>query len=154
MNSFELSFTPEQYKKQLAVCLVSVDGEVILIDITPVSRGIFNMLAAHQNKRFHTMLQELENPVIKVRVLVVVDDMKAASAVRHAWMKENGMPYLNANPVLSTNPKRVRCVDTGEVYPTQKAACEAHGINQSIMSQHLRGVGHYPTVGGLVFKYI
>lgn len=46
----------------------------------------------------------------------------------------------------------VRCENTGEVYKSQRDACEQLGIQNSTMSRHLSG--QVPKVNGMIFRYV
>jgi len=47
----------------------------------------------------------------------------------------------------------VRCVETGEVYPSTSKAAEAFGCSPINLSRHLRYPQTYKTVKGHTFKY-
>ena len=157
-HMFKLSFNLEQHQNMIALVLLAVNDETVLIDIVSLARGVFNIEAARQNKHFRDMLEHIKigggTPIITVTMLDVYTSRRDAAAARHTWIKKNGMPYLNAKPVLSGQPKRIQCVTTGTVYQSQSEACRVLGINPAIMSQHLRGKGYYETIKGMWFKYV
>ena len=59
--------------------------------------------------------------------------------------------YYKTHPYAVAKP--VRCVETGEVYPTITAASKALGINLGNISSCLRGEKHRPTAGGYHWEY-
>lgn len=157
-HKFQISFGLEQHKTMTALTLVAINDETVLIDMTSLSRGVFNIETARQNKHFHDMIKHIKiggrAPIITMTLLDVYNSRREAAAARHAWIKKNGMPYLNAKPVLSRQPKRVQCVTTGTVYQSQSEACRAFDINPAIMSQHLREKGYYGMIKGMKFRYV
>ena len=157
-HKLQLSFSLEQHKTMIALTLVAVNDETVLIDMSSLARGVFNIETARQNKRFHDMLEHIKigggTPIITVTILDVFASRREAAAARHAWIKKNGMPYLNVSPVFSRQAKRIQCVTTGDVYQSQSEACRALDINPAIMSQHLRGKGYYETIKGMWFRYV
>jgi hypothetical protein len=46
----------------------------------------------------------------------------------------------------------IRCITTGEIFPSITAACYAHHVYPSHLSDHLRGCGY--TVGGRTYEYL
>jgi hypothetical protein len=71
--------------------------------------------------------------------------------------------YLRKQPSTNTltttpKPKRprthalgVRCIETGEVFPSLVTTAKAHKIRPSNLSDHLKGIHH--TVGGRTYEY-
>jgi len=71
----------------------------------------------------------------------------------------NPQPIKQPNPLsYRTKPKQprthalgVRCIETGEVFPSLIATAQAHNIRPSNLSDHLRGAHH--KVGGRTYEY-
>jgi hypothetical protein len=63
------------------------------------------------------------------------------------------IPPFNARRKLSRYRVRVKCNETGVVYPTSTEACRALGINSSRMSNHLMRRPGFRTIYGLTFDY-
>ena len=67
--------------------------------------------------------------------------------------KTQAVSYRMKKPeVPSTHSRPIRCVDTGEVFPSQIAAALAHGTRPSNLSDHLKGKSI--TVGGRTYEYV
>lgn len=54
---------------------------------------------------------------------------------------------------MDNGGKRVRCIETGQIFDTINQASREMGIDSSNLSKHLRGIG-YKTLKGLHFEYV
>lgn len=63
-------------------------------------------------------------------------------------------PKLNKQkaPRKTTRGIPIRCITTGEIFPSITAACRAHNINPPHLSDHLKGRGY--TVDGRTYEYL
>lgn len=50
------------------------------------------------------------------------------------------------------NPRRIQCVETGQVFETSAAAARFVNVSTATISQHLNKPLTFPTAGGRVFK--
>lgn len=76
----------------------------------------------------------------------------------HAATKFEAYQLLEAltgqRPLMSRRAGRpVRCVETGETFPSAAAACARYGISAPLMSMHLARKDSYTSCKGLHFKY-
>jgi hypothetical protein len=73
--------------------------------------------------------------------------------IRKKSTPQHAVSYRMKKPeVPSTHSRPIRCVDTGEVFPSQIAAALAHGTRPSNLSDHLKGKSI--TVGGRTYEYV
>ena len=67
----------------------------------------------------------------------------------HKW-------YVLGHKITTKNfgfrPKKVECIDTGEVFDSMRTACRAKSIDRKDLYKHLRG--ERPSTKGLHWKYI
>ena len=50
--------------------------------------------------------------------------------------------------------KAVQCVETGQIFKSQKMACDTLGLNPGQLSQHLRGMQGVRHVKGMTFRLV
>lgn len=88
------------------------------------------------------------SPMVSVTVAGLYDDQRAA--LRAAW------PLIaRHNPPCNKSTARgsaVRCLETGELFPTATDAAQAMGVSDSYVSMHLNG--KRPHVNGMHFERI
>lgn len=72
-----------------------------------------------------------------------------------AYLDENGKPILD-NIDLTTTPRktRVRCIETGKIYTTQKEASVDVGCSASQLGNALTGKFNVRTAGGYHWQYV
>ena len=61
--------------------------------------------------------------------------------------------WVSRQQNMNNAGKRIRCVETGEIFDTMAQASRKMNIDLSNLSKHLRGVS-YKTVGGYTFEYV
>lgn len=66
-------------------------------------------------------------------------------------------PAITVNPVVNVNntmggyqQKLVKCLETGQIFESVKAAAEQAGVSRTKMSKHLNG--HTPSVEGIHYE--
>ena len=84
---------------------------------------------------------------LTVEVLSIEPHRIAAQNGLWRYIQQHGRPFMIAHgvrPSLKGSP--VVCDQTGEKFATIKAACDAHGVSQSALSNHLANRPGYATV--------
>lgn len=91
---------------------------------------------------------------VMVRIVAIGDDKVEMTRWASSHMRgQERIPRCNLHGVNQRGYSRpVRCENTGEVYESQREACEALGLHQSAMSRHLSGA--IGKVGGMMFRYV
>lgn len=81
-------------------------------------------------------------------------------AAAHSERMRENMKRLSQDPEFqrkrneaarARHQKKIRCITTGEVFPSRGAAAKAKGISESVISKQLRGL---PTRSGLEWEYL
>lgn len=65
-------------------------------------------------------------------------DEQAASAYLTTLRLVSGLPMAHSAPVTRSSRQRVRCFQTGEIFPSAAAAARSIGVTTSAMTKHLR----------------
>lgn len=77
-----------------------------------------------------------------------LDTRQAAQAYKEQLERHYALPP-------SRKPtKRVKCWQTGDIYPSAAAAAKAFGVSRSAMSQHLKDPAQYPYIRNCTFSRI
>lgn len=81
-------------------------------------------------------------------------------AAAHSERMRENMKRLSQDPEFQRkrneaarvrHQKKIRCITTGEVFPSRGAAAKAKGVSESVISKQLRGL---PTRSGLTWEYL
>lgn len=81
-------------------------------------------------------------------------------AAAHSERMRENMKRLSQDPEFqrkrneaarACHQKKIRCITTGEVFPSRGEAAKAKGISESVISKQLRGL---PTRSGLEWEYL
>ncbi len=68
------------------------------------------------------------------------------------WIQEHGRPFMLLQGIRAgQRGVPLVCNETGEVFDTISAACEAHGVAQSAISNHLANRPGFATVKGKTY---
>lgn len=89
-----------------------------------------------------------------LEVLEITDNMGKAIRYRSAWMRKNGTPVCNAKGGSLHYRKRIRCVESGQIYEDQAHVSRATGISQSAISNHLNRRPGFKTCKGMTFERV
>lgn len=93
-----------------------------------------------------TVLHVAHDPLIAANHATAAADQKGRTDLKNAiagWVVNFRSPR-----------RRVQCVETGQMFNTAQAACDAFGIMPSNMSNHLRGSAGFKTVKGKTFRWV
>ena len=71
---------------------------------------------------------------------------------RHDNSVEN-LRWVSRQQNMNNAGKRIRCVETGEIFDTMAQASRKMNIDLSNLSKHLRGISH-KTIKGYTFEYV
>lgn len=91
---------------------------------------------------------------VMVRIIAIGEDRTETLKYAMRHMKAlDPIPVCNAKGVSTRGlTRRVKCLNDGEVFASQKQAAEAYGLYPSSLSRHLQGATH--VVNGLMFEYV
>jgi len=128
-----------------------VDGKVIFIGLCKLV-DLYRLPDARTNTLWETMTRG--NAYIIMNTLFTGESYEACDRFRFSWMQTNGMPVCNAKGlVLKKKRPEIICNETSVLYKTQSAAAKELGLHTSALSNHLRGLPGFKTVGGFTFRY-
>ena len=85
-------------------------------------------------------------------ICMVADHTEARNYVWD-WLKHNPRPYMMKYGGAFGQKKKIKCVETGEIFESVKAASEYAGVPKSTMSMHLRNWSGVDTVRGKRYVY-
>lgn len=107
---------------------------------------------ARRNKRWREAFA-VPGWLIDVRVIGLYDDEATAKAVQAIHIASaKGMLFNDPATDHISKGKRVLCVETGEIFDSQAAACAAHHCTRSAMSYHLNRAPGYKTIRGKTYE--
>lgn len=87
----------------------------------------------------------------RARILIALGVKKAPGIKPYLPAKPTRIPG-SAKPTKTTRAIPIRCITTGEIFPSITAAAHAHKVNPPHLSDHLKGRGH--SVGGRTYEYL
>jgi hypothetical protein len=143
-----IKFTPNQTID--AWCLYTLaneQGEAILVWYCKFA-NVLAIQDALSNPNFN------RNAPVTLRIGDLYNSRIEASNAVGKWMRERQFtPSLNRT-IRASHYAPVKCMQTGQVFRNASEASRITGVNQSQLSQHLRGNPSNKTVRGLTFGYI
>lgn len=71
---------------------------------------------------------------------------------RHKFSEEH-VQHIKESHAGGNPPRRVRCIETGEIFESINAAARAKGTTKKGVSGCCRGITHYNTAGGLHWAF-
>lgn len=88
----------------------------------------------------------------RARILIALG-VKKAPGVKPYLPPKPAKPARSTHKTAPTNRAiPIRCITTGEIFPSITAAAHAHKVNPPHLSDHLKGRGH--SVGGRTYEYL
>lgn len=108
---------------------------------------------AKQNSAWVRMTREL-GTVLTIEILQICEGITDALRFRSVYMRKNGSPICNATGGKIAYTKRIRCIETGEIYESAAAAARLTGVAQGNLSKHLNNNPGYKRLKGLTFERV
>lgn len=123
--------------------------EVVYVGCSTM-RDVFNLSDVRHNEAYEKARGGSAKGYISITIEGIfkhkVDAMLHAQRLR--WFYR---PTAHGSKYKSN---RVQCIETGVIYPNQRAASEAVGVAYGSMSMHLNGRKGYETLRGMSFKVV
>lgn len=97
-------------------------------------------LSSTPDARAHSLFKQIfpAGRAMTLNVLQLTQKQHLARNVMWQYIQTNGRPFMLAHGLRAgMRGCMVTCNETGEVFNTLVAACEAHGLSQSHLSAHL-----------------
>ena len=88
------------------------------------------------------------SPKERAKLLIKLGVFKAPDVKKYRV----ATPTTSTGKPTSTYRRPIECIETGEVFPSITAAAQAHGVQPSNLSWHLKG--YHTTIGGRTYKYV
>jgi len=125
--------------------------EVIMVGVTKMC-DVYRMAECRLNSEWQRIFAKGGH--VMVRIIATGDDKPEMMRWAATHMRSlDKIPRCNLHGVSTRGYARpIRCENTGEVFASQKEACDALGIHQSAMSRHLGG--GLGKVNDMVFRYV
>lgn len=108
---------------------------------------------AKQNSAWVKMTREL-GTFVTLEILQVCETITEALRFRSSYMRKKGSPICNLTGGKISYSKKIRCVETGEIYENASTAARLTGIAQGNLSKHLNNHPGYKRLKGLTFERV
>lgn len=96
------------------------------------------------------------NGDVEVTFLSMHRERKDAQVALLRWKQINPIPPMMRTPeyLIDDKKRAVRCVETGEIFPSQQVLADSIGISRSYVSQHMRRINYANTIRGKHYEWV
>lgn len=151
----KFQFQPRDISKQYCVythSIWNVDREEIFFVAACAYTEILRSPGARYNEKWGEMMECHHNFILTI--------VSLHSTMSQAYNHVNTLidlykPHCNINgKMVERKSGRVRCIETGIIYPNASRAAKANAVSTAAISNHLNGKTGYRTTRGLTFERI
>lgn len=108
---------------------------------------------ARANPLFNSVFPQ--GSVMTIKIIMSFQKKTEAQNYLFKWMQsQTERPFMMKYGARMARSKPVRCIETGELYPSVSEASRLHGITQPFMSNHLRRRTGFERVRGKTFEWV
>lgn len=142
-----------QVKQFVLSKLTDGTGKILNIGVAPFanlsSLAVPSKLPADDSPAYLSIIQFDDDPLKLFQIgRNMLDDLKLYD--QRDRIDQAFKDYTNVGGARS---RRVRCIDTGEIFPSMISAATVHDISYSALHKHLHKVKSYNTVKGRCYEY-